>query len=133
MELVSNNPGQMYRIMTLFCDDRGKWLYTSFKDLEDVGLMPFSFSAFSRIDAGGMYLEEEMDAQIFTEAYEKQTGNRIVLNEIYEEPSPVRQKQSNLYQAAERIWKEKEPPIQRLRVVSGPRDTVDVPEERGPR
>lgn len=133
MKIVSDNPGQMYRIMTLFCDDRGKWLYTSFKDLEDVGMTPFNFTAFSRIDAGGMYLEEEMDAQIFTEAYEKQTGNRIVLNAIYEEPSPVRQKQSNLYQAAERIWKEKAAPIQRLRVVSGSRDTVDVPEERGPR
>ena len=133
MKIVSDNPGQMYRIMTLLCDDRYKWLYIPFPDLEDVGMTPFNFSAFSRTDEKGIYLEEEMDAQIFTEAYEKQTGNRIVLNEIYEEPSPVRQKQSNLYQVAERIWKEKESPVQRLRVVSGPRDTVDVPEERGSR
>ena len=132
MKIASSNEGQMYRIMTLYCDDRGKWLYTSFKDLEDVGLMPFSFSAFSRIDAGGMYLEEEMDAQIFTEAYEKQTGNRIVLNEIYEEPSPVRQKQSNRISALKETW-EKRKTAERFRVIRGPRDTVDVPEERGPR
>ena len=132
MKIASSNEGQMYRIMTLYCDDRGKWLYTSFKDLEDVGLMPFSFSAFSRIDAGGMYLEEEMDAQIFTEAYEKQTGNRIVLNEIYEEPSPVRQKQNNRISALKETWEKRET-AKRFRVICRPRDTVDVPEERGPR
>lgn len=132
MKIASSNEGQMYRIMTLYCDDRGKWLYTSFKDLEDVGMTPFNFTAFSRIDAGGMYLEEEMDAQIFTEAYEKQTGNRIVLNEIYEEPSPVRQKQNNRISALKETW-EKRKTAERFRVIRGPRDTVDVPEERGPR
>lgn len=132
MKIASSNEGQMYRIMTLFCDDRGKWLYTSFKDLEDVGMTPFNFTAFSRIDAGGMYLEEEMDAQIFTEAYEKQTGNRIVLNEIYEEPSPVRQKQNNRISALKETWEKRET-AKRFRVICRPRDTVDVPEERGPR
>ena len=132
MKIASSNEGQMYRIMTLYCDDRGKWLYTSFKDLEDVGLMPFSFSAFSRIDAGGMYLEEEMDAQIFTEAYERKTGFKLVFNEVYEEPSPIRQKQNNRISALKETWEKRET-AKRFRVICRPRDTVDVPEERGPR
>lgn len=130
MELVSNNEGPMYRIVTVFCDDRHRWLYTPFADLEDVGIAPYSFSAFSRIDEKGMYLEEEMDAQIFAEAYERKTGFKLVFNEVYEEPSPVRQKQNNRIPAIKETW-EKRKAAERFRVVSGPRDTVDVHKERG--
>ena len=132
MKMVSSNEGPMYRIVTLFCDDRYKWLYIPFPDLEDVGMTPFNFSAFSRIDEKGIYLEEEMDAQIFAEAYERKTGFKLVFNEVYQEPSPIRQKQSNRISALKETW-EKRKTVERLRVIRGPRDTVDVPEERGPR
>ena len=132
MKMVSSNEGPMYRIVTVFCDDRYKWLYIPFPDLEDVGMTPFNFSAFSRIDEKGIYLEEEMDAQIFAEAYERKTGFKLVFNEVYEEPSPIRQKQSNRISALKETW-EKRKTVERLRVIRGPRDTVDVPKERGPR
>lgn len=132
MKMVSSNEGPMYRIVTVFCDDRYKWLYIPFPDLEDVGMTPFNFSAFSRIDKKGMYLEEEMDAQIFAEAYERKTGFKLVFNEVYEEPSPIRQKQSNRISALKETW-EKRKASERLRVIRGPRDTVDVPKERGQR
>lgn len=132
MELIVSNNGPMYRIVTVFCDDRYKWLYIPFPDLEDVGMTPFNFSAFSRIDEKGIYLEEEMDAQIFAEAYERKTGFKLVFNEVYEEPSPIRQKQSNRISALKETW-EKRKASERLRVVRGPRDTVDVPEEGGQR
>ena len=132
MRLVSRNEGIMPRIMTVFCDDRYKWLYTSFSDLDDAGLSPYAFSAFSRIDEKGMYLEEEMDTQIFAEAYERKTGFKLVFHEVYEEPSPVRQKQNNRIAAVKETW-EKRKAAERFRVIRGSRDSVDVPEERGPR
>ena len=128
MKIVSDNQGPMYRIVTVFCDRRGRWLYTPFADLEDIGMTPFNFSAFSRIDEKGMYLEE-MDAEIFEKAYARATGFRIVLNEVHEEPSPVRQKQNNTIAVAKAYW-EKRPPPFRLRIVRGSRDTVDVDQER---
>ena len=130
MKLVSDNPGQMYRIVTVFCDDRYKWLYMPFADLEDAGMTPFNFSAFSRIDEKGIYLEEEMDAQIFAEAYERKTGFKLVFHEVYEEPSPVRQKQNNRIAAVKETW-EKRKASERFRLIRGSRDTVDVPKERG--
>lgn len=132
MKMVSSNEGPMYRIVTVFCDDRYKWLYIPFPDLEDVGMTPFNFSAFSRIDEKGIYLEEEMDAQIFAEAYERKTGFKLVFNEVYEEPSPIRQKQSNKLSVIRKTWQKREA-AERFRVVRRPRDTVDVSEERGPR
>ena len=132
MKMVSSNEGPMYRIVTVFCDDRYKWLYIPFPDLEDVGMTPFNFSAFSRIDEKGIYLEEEMDAQIFAEAYERKTGFKLVFNEVYQEPSPIRQKQSNRISALKETWEKRET-AKRFRVICRPRDTVDVPEERGPR
>ena len=108
MKMVSSNEGPMYRIVTVFCDDRYKWLYIPFPDLEDVGMTPFNFSAFSRIDEKGIYLEEEMDAQIFTEIYEQKGGFRVVLNEIHEEPSALRQKQNNKISVAQKFWEERQ-------------------------
>ena len=130
MKLIVSNDGPMYRIVTVFCDDYHKWLYIPFADLEDVGLSPYAFSAFSRIDEKGIYLEEEMDAQIFAEAYERKTGFKLVFNEVYQEPSPVRQKQSNKLSVIRKTWQKREA-AERFRVVRGPRDTVDVHKERG--
>ena len=120
--------GYPVRVMTEFQDDRGSWLYVSFSDMDDCGVTPYSFTAFSRIDEKGMYLEE-MDAEIFEKAYARATGFRIVLNEVHEEPSPVRQKQNNTIAVAKAYW-EKRPPPFRLRIVRGSRDTVDVDQER---
>lgn len=120
--------GYPVRLMTEFQDDRGSWLYVSFADMDDCGLTPYSFTAFSKVDEKGMYLEE-MDAEIFEKAYAAATGFRIVLNEVHEEPSPVRQKQNNTINVAKGYW-EKRPPPFRLRVVRGSRDTVDVDQER---
>lgn len=104
------------RVFTLFQDGRKGWLYVSFKDLDDVGLTPYSFSAFSRIDEKGMYLEEEMDAQIFTEVYEQKAGFRVVFNEIHEEPAALRKKQSNVPINSQDLWEKRKAPS-RVRVV----------------
>lgn len=120
--------GYPVRLMTEYQDDRGSWLYVSFADMDDCAITPYSFTAFSRIDEKGMYLEE-MDAEIFEKAYARATGFRIVLNEVYEEPSPVRKKQNNTIDVAKGYW-EKRPPPFRLRIVRGSRDSVDVDQER---
>ena len=110
-------PHPHVRIFTAFVDDYGGWLYGPFEDLDDVGLSPYSFTAFSRIDEKGMYLEQEMDAEIFIQAYERKTGFRVVLNEVYEESSPMRQKQANRVGAAQELWEKRETPSLRLRLV----------------
>ena len=110
------SPRKPIRLFTFFTDGRLGYLYVPFKDIEDMGLSPFTFTASSRIDSKGMYLEEEMDAQIFTEVYEQKGGFRVVLNEIYEESLTLRQKQNNTVSAVERYWKERQIP-NRLRVV----------------
>lgn len=116
---VDNTKGQHMpvRIMTLHKDDRFGWLYVPFEDLDYLRLTPYSFTGVSRIDEKGLYLEQEMDAAVFIEAYERKTGLRVVFNEVYEEPSPVREKQRNLITAIQEAW-EKRKPIQRLRTVS---------------
>lgn len=120
--------GHPLRIMTEYQDDRGSWLYVSFEDMDDCALTPYSFTAYSRIDDRGMYLEE-MDAEIFEKAYARATGFRIVLNEVHEEPSPIRKKQNNTIATAQTYWQKRQAPV-RLRVIRGSRDTVDVDQER---
>ena len=110
------SPRKPIRLFSFFTDGRNGYLYVPFKDIEDMGLSPYSFTVMSRIDARGMYLEEEMDAQIFTEIYEQKGGFRVVLNEIYKESLTLRQKQNNTVSAVERYWKERPIP-NRLRVV----------------
>jgi hypothetical protein len=118
-KVIDNTTGPFphARIFTRFTDDRGGWVYIPFADLDDVGLTPYSFTAFSRIDKKGMYLEEEMDAEIFIQTYERKTGFRVVLNEVYEESSPIRQKQANKVGAAQELWEKRETPVLRLRVI----------------
>ena len=115
----TKGPNMPVRIMTLHQDDRLGWLYVPFEDLDYLQLTPYSFTGVSRIDEKGMYLEQEMDAEVFIAAYERKTGFRVVFNEVYEEPSPVREKQKNLISAIEKTW-EKRTPVQRLRTISGP-------------
>lgn len=105
------------RIFTMFTEDRCGWLYIPFQDLEDAKLTPFNFTAFSEIDIKGMYLEQEMDAEIFIEAYERETGFRVVLNEVYEEPSPIREKQNNKVGVAQALWEKRQASPFRLRLV----------------
>ena len=102
------SPRKPIRLFSFFTDGRNGYLYVPFKDIEDMGLSPYSFTVMSRIDARGMYLEEEMDAQIFTEIYEQKGGFRVVLNEIHEEPSALRQKQNNKISIAQKFWEERQ-------------------------
>ena len=110
-------PHPHVRIFTAFTDDHDGWLYIPFTDLDDVGLSPYSFTAFSRIDEKGMYLEQEMDAEVFIQTYERKTGFRVVINEIHEESSSVREKQKNKVGVAQRFWEKRETPSLRLRLV----------------
>lgn len=113
---AAGNKVKPIRLFSFFTDGRNGYLYVPFKDLEDMGLTPYSFSAFSRIDSRGMYLEEEMDAQIFTEVYEQKGGFRVVLNEVHEEPDALRKKQNNKVGVAQKIWEERQT-NQQLRTV----------------
>lgn len=115
----AGNKVKPMRLFSFFTDGRRGYLYVPFKDLEDMGLTPYSFTAFSRIDARGMYLEEEMDAQIFTEVYEQKGGFRVVFHEVHEESSTLREKQNNTISNAKKLWEERQT-HQRLRTIRGP-------------
>lgn len=99
------NPWRPPQLFAHYHDGRNAYLYVSFRDLEQVGLLPSFFSVESRLDAGGMYLAEVLDAEIFESAYEAQGRFRMVLLEVCEEASALRSLQVNTQSAAAEAWR----------------------------
>jgi hypothetical protein len=66
----------MYKSNTFVfhCDPGHGWLEVSKEDLQYVGLSPSDFSSYSYRKGNRFFLEEDCDAGLFLNAYEKESG-----------------------------------------------------------
>jgi hypothetical protein len=99
------NPWRPPQLFAHYHDGRNAYLYVSFRDLEQVGLSPNHFSEDSHLDAGGMYLAEVLDAEIFESAHKAEGGFRMVLVEVCEGASTMRSLQVNTQGAGTEAWR----------------------------
>ena len=62
----------------LFITDPGHgWLVCTIDDVNEIGLSIYDFSAWSFVEDGVLFLEEDADATLFALAYEASTGREI--------------------------------------------------------
>jgi hypothetical protein len=59
------------------------WLSVAIADVNEVGLAPSSFSAYSYVsrDSNRLYLEEDSDARVYLNAYVEKFGKRPEIRE----------------------------------------------------
>ena len=77
------------KTFTLYTDDDYSWLAVSLEDIFSVGLAPSNFSEASHTNIGYLFLEEEVDAEIFLREWRDLNGEPEI-REVYQENSPIR-------------------------------------------
>lgn len=86
----------MKKTFTFHTDPGHGWLEVSAADLAGTGLAASSFSAYSYILRGVLYLEEDCDAPLFIDAWKKLHGPDSFSHvENYKEHTPIRNYPSN--------------------------------------
>ena len=79
----------MIETFTYFNDPGHGWLAVSVERLAELGIA-HEISSFSYEKGGVAYLEEDCDAGVFMKAYVKQHGKRPLIDEVYQEVTPIR-------------------------------------------
>ncbi|UIS25307.1 hypothetical protein [Erythrobacter phage vB_EliS-L02] len=84
------------KTFTFHTDPGHGWLEVDAADLAGTGLARSSFSAYSYVFRGKLYLEEDCDAPLFINAYKAKHGPDSFRSvEQYADPSPIRNYPSN--------------------------------------
>jgi hypothetical protein len=81
----------MRKIFTFHADNGHAWLRVTSSEALDVGLVAKSFSRYSYVKGNDFYLEEDCDAGLFMNAYQRKYGTLPELHcENYNGSSPIR-------------------------------------------
>ena len=100
----TNSDTPNFRVFSMYVGEGLSYLFVPFSDLEAAKLHPYNFSELCLIDQDGIYLEGDLDAQIFIDNYPIHTGFRVLINEVDQELMPSTVIDKNKVSIAQKYW-----------------------------